>query len=145
MRFKICDTTLRDINPNNYALKVDYLDNLLSLWYLTIPATEKVLGNFKIIKGFSPMQKDCKKENVDKYERYHWSGSGLGVTGDFINFNDKELNDLLIILLSYFKDEDNPNDGITIIRYPDFIRFIRCSKFQLLEFNGNEYSTIFSS
>ena len=65
--------TLWDLNPNNYSLKNDFIENLVHIGSV-VSGLAMQFPNPKIIKAYEPK---AMNPDASKFERYHHSGRWL--------------------------------------------------------------------
>ena len=85
------NVTIESLNPHNFALKNEYIDNLLSTAWLLIPAIGREYGDLKIIRGFMSeaymRSQNYRVENAPHIAQ-HAQGLALEVTWTMFNTDD---------------------------------------------------------
>ena len=73
--------TIQEVNPESYALKTPYADNLFGTCLSVLPIVDKYVESVKIIEGFVSRAKmlSKKKDNnkLNKYEFAHTEGNAI--------------------------------------------------------------------
>ena len=116
--------TMWDLNPSNYSLKNDWLENLIHLASVVSGFT-RLVDDCKIIKAYEP---SSVSGEVCKFEKYHNSGSGIAIA--LSNYNKEEMKNSLIV--NSFLD-NQVDYFVSIVLYDDMIRFVQDNKRCLYE------------
>ena len=76
--------TIQEVNPESYALKTPYADNLFSTCLSILPLIDKYVTGIKIIEGFVSRAKMLSKKKdsnkLNKYEYAHTMGNAIVLT-----------------------------------------------------------------
>lgn len=116
--------TMWDLNPNNYSLKNDFLENLIHLGSVVAGFARKIDG-CKIIKCYEPLSVTG---DVCKFEKFHCSGSAIALF--YEGYNKEEMKNNLLI--NSFLD-NQLDTFVSIVLYDDMIRFVQDGKAALYE------------
>jgi hypothetical protein len=84
------NVTIESLNPHNFAMKNEYIDNLISTAWLLIPKIARQQSGLRIVKGFlsdSYMRQHYRTDNAD-YILKHAKGLALEVTWDMFTADD---------------------------------------------------------
>lgn len=84
------NVTIESLNPHNFAIKNEYIDNLLSTAWLLIPKIGVRQSGIRIIKGFlseAYMRKHYKTDNA-LHLLQHSRGLALEVSWDMFTVDD---------------------------------------------------------
>jgi hypothetical protein len=116
--------TLWDLNPDNYALKCDFIDNLVYIGSIA-SSLSMSFPDVKIVKAYEP-----KSINPDasKFERYHQSGSAIALTWRDFNKEETKVSPIIASFL-----EKQTEDFVSIVLYDDMIRLIQDGRGSLYE------------
>lgn len=75
--------TIKEVNPESYALKTPYADNIFGTCLSTLPIIDKLVEGIKIVKGFEARAKilsNKQEKRLNKYEYAHSEGNALKIT-----------------------------------------------------------------
>lgn len=99
------EINVRDLNPYNFHLKNDYMENLLSTGFLILPILYEQVSNLKIINGFiSSSFMRSKKRTLSQEDKRFTRGLALSVTFD--NFEEMALEVAEDLYHSFAESED---------------------------------------
>lgn len=122
--------TMWDLNPDNYSIKNDFIDNLIYIGSIASGLANSFTGA-KIVKAYVPRSVN---PNASKFEKYHGSGSAIALTWDGFSKDEVKINHSVISFL-----EEQKEDLISIVLYDDMIRLIQDGNGCLYEIvEGNE-------
>lgn len=93
------NVSIENLNPHNFAMKNDYIDNLFSTAWLIVSKIGREQSGLKIIKGFltaAYMREHYKTDGAD-YLLKHAEGLALEVTWDMFTTDDATSVGLMLI------------------------------------------------
>ena len=86
------NVTMTELNPHNFALKNDYISNLISTALKVVPYANSMFGshNIKVKRGFlsrSYIQEELLNTTNTNISDLYKHAEGLGITISWINFD----------------------------------------------------------
>jgi hypothetical protein len=120
-----------DLNPHNFHLKNDYINNILITAFSVLPVIAKEdLLDVRVIEAF--VSSSFIKSSTDKYLRKHFNGRALRIT-----WRGFKVADAIQVALSLF--EEIAHVEIVIDNVEDWIMINRnCDRSVIIEYNGTE-------
>lgn len=93
------NVTIESLNPHNFAMKNEYIDNLISTAMLIIPKIACEHTGIRIIRGFvsAAYIRDNYNTDVADYVLKHANGLALEVTWDMFDLDDSTSVGLTLI------------------------------------------------
>lgn len=134
---KVCfgGWSLWDLNPGNYSIKNDFIENLLFMGS-QVAGIARILGdNVRIVKGFEPMSKN---PDATKFEKHHASCSAIALSWDSYE-KEKTKNDPNLRLFI----DNQTEHAISVVLYDDMIRFIQDNRACIYEIVDNKDRVIY--
>lgn len=107
--------TLWDLNPLNYALKNDFMENLVYIAYCVNSIVDHLGEDVKIVKAFCP--ESMFKDAVGK-EKKHSYGNAIALTWKGYDKDDVKANPIFTM----FVDKNNV-PAINVMIYSDRVMF----------------------
>ncbi len=105
------NVTFNSLNPHNFHLKNDYINNLLSTAFLILPVIDELIEKVEVRKGFlSRSYVRATIKNVKPYEYQHTIGLAIEVT-----WSDWSYDSALIVAEKLFSSIE---EGLKIIINP---------------------------
>ena len=120
------DISLREINPDNNALKNEYVDNLMTTAMMVVPPLDQIFGNLIVVQGFTAASKLYKeilpKEKPERtkanmYEIRHTLGYGLCLT-----WEGYDVDRALAFAKEFLK---STTENVNFLIYNSYIGFYR--------------------
>jgi len=118
-------------NPDNYALKNDFLENLVYVLASASPMYNALACN-TVVRGFVPKSK---LPDADTYERYHCSGSALA-----LKYNVSKENAKMILIEFLSSQQEAPT--LSAVLSDSEVTFVADNHAALVEKADNSYRTI---
>ena len=136
------NVTIESLNPQNFAMKNDYIDNLISTALLLIPKLCRVHDDLIITRGFishAHMNANVVIGSHNDYLRQHEKGLALEVS--WSNFDVEDATKISVMMLESF------NEPILIVvntkdkKIGMYRRYLTDSS-ELRQLNDNAYRTV---
>lgn len=120
--------TLWDLNPLNYALKNDFIENLI---HMASVSCNFVSGfpNAKILKAYEPKSVS---PDADGFSKYHHSGSAIALSWDDFSKEEILMNPFTTIFI-----DSNQNKSISVVVFEDHVILVQDFKGSLYDATSN--------
>lgn len=116
--------TMWDLNPNNYSMKNDFLENIVFIGSVA-SGLAMSFPNPRIVKAYEPMSMN---PNASKFEKYHGSGSAIAITWNDFNKEETKISPIIASFL-----DKQTEDLVSVVLYDDMIRLVQDNRGCLFE------------
>ena len=126
--------TMWDLNPSNYSIKNDWVENLIHIGSITSGLACQV-SNAKIVKAYEP---NSISPDAVKFDKYHHSGSAITLTWDDFNKEETKANPAIVSFL-----ENQSDDLVSVVLYDDCIKVVQDGRGCLFELTDDKERVLF--